>query len=152
WSGAASAANENASSAMRSDKPFDGRDWWTVFHDPLLDRLVQEASAQNLDLQTAALRIAAARTQRAHAGGALYPRVAGSGIAGRTRMSENGPLSGGGSGAGGGGGPPSSTNLFQVGFDALWELDLWGGKRRGVEAADANIESAEQARREAQTS
>src|SRR5262252_7582169 len=152
WSPAASSASADAPSPARSDAPFDGRDWWTVFRDPLLDRLVEEANAQNLDLQTAALRIAAARAQREQAGGKLYPEVSGFGTAARTRLSENGILGSSGGGSSGGGAPSPLTNLFQVGFDALWELDLWGGTRRGVEAATADVESAERARNEAQAS
>jgi NodT family efflux transporter outer membrane factor (OMF) lipoprotein len=136
---------------------FDPNQWWQVFHDPLLDSLVRDAAAQNLDVQTAALRIASARAQREAAGGAAYPQVAGDGVAGRTRMSKNGiagALGGAGGSSGGNGSSSSSsspsltTNLYQVGFDATWELDLWGKVRRNVEATDADIVSAEEARRD----
>ncbi len=142
--------------------PFDGRQWWAVFHDPVLDALVDEAVAQNLDLQATALRIAEARAQRGATASQARPSVSGMGLAGRERMSENGIASSLGGGAAAAGGASSSpapaaapapvSNLFQVGFDATWELDLWGKTRRAVEAADAAIRSAEQARGEAAVS
>lgn len=160
WSPAASAAASPDASSRLVAAPFDGSRWWTMFHDPLLDRLIDEAAAQNIDLQTAALRIASARVQREAAGGAGYPQVAGSAVAGRTRMSSNGIAGalGGGSGSSGAGGasggasggsgsePSIVTNVFQLGFDASWELDLWGKVRRNVEAADAQVDVAEEQR------
>ncbi len=167
WAGApASAASGVASHTVPA--AYDGRLWWSVFKDPVLDGLVDEAVRQNLDLQTAALRIEEARAQLGSAKAAGEPSISGNGIAGRQRMSANGLASaltgqssqGGSSGSGGAGGaaaaqqqaPSSYSDLYQIGFDATWELDLWGKARRGVEAARANIESAEQARGNAQIS
>ena len=136
-------------------RAYDGRQWWSVFKDPILDGLVDEAVRQNLDLQTAALRIEEARAQRGSAAAAGRPSVSGMGLGGRQRASENGftsALAGGAAQQGGSSGgaataaPSPYSDLFQVGFDATWEIDLWGKARRGVEAADAGIVSAEQAR------
>ncbi|HEY4066903.1 MAG TPA: TolC family protein, partial [Burkholderiaceae bacterium] len=85
---AASAPQAGGGASRAVPGAFDGRRWWAVFQDPLLDQLVDEAARQNLDLQSAALRIREARAQRAVAGGAELPSVAGTGIAGRSRMSE----------------------------------------------------------------
>ena len=138
--------------------PYDGARWWSVFQDPLLDGLVDEARRQNLDLQAAALRIEEARAQLGAAAAQGRPSVSGMGVGGRQRSSQNGffsALSGGAQQQGGAPGgaaaqqqaaPSPYSDLFQVGFDATWELDLWGKARRGVEAANASIESAEQAR------
>jgi len=134
--------------------PYDGARWWSVFRDPVLDGLVDEARRQNLDLQAAALRIEEARAQLGAAAAQGRPSVSGMGLGGRQRSSRNGFLSGlaGGGQQGGGAGtaaPPAPSpysDLFQIGFDATWELDLWGKARRGVEAAKAGVESAEQAR------
>jgi len=142
--------------------PYDGARWWTVFKDPVLAGLVEEARRQNLDLQAAALRIEEARAQLGAATAQGRPSVSGMGVGGRQRSSRNGffsALSGGGqqqqAGAGGAAGgsnaaPPAApspySDLFQLGFDATWELDLWGKARRGVEAASAGVDSAEQAR------
>ncbi|MDB5817175.1 MAG: transporter [Rhizobacter sp.] len=145
-------------------KPFDGSRWWSVFHDAELDRLVDEAVAQNIDLQTAALRIAAARVQRDQAADAALPSLAGNGVAGRSRQSANGIAStlGGGSSSSSGsadstGGsaessPSLTSNFFQAGFDATWELDLWGKTRRSVEAADASTRGAQEQRNDAAAS
>ncbi|MDY0747706.1 efflux transporter outer membrane subunit [Paucibacter sp. R3-3] len=130
--------------------------WWTIFGDPVLDRLVRDAAAQNLDIRTAELRIEAARAQTRSAEAARWPSGSGMGLAGRSRASPNGPL-----GALSGGGQQQQpdpqqqqqgslvSDLYQVGFDASWELDLWGGVRRSVEAAKADRESAELAKRDA---
>jgi outer membrane protein, multidrug efflux system len=159
WAGAAPAPADLPSRPVA--RAFDGRRWWSVFRDPVLDGLVDEAVRQNIDLQTAALRIEEARAQRGAAAAQGLPSVSGSGIGGRQRASSNGLASGlggrasqqgsasaGGSGSGGPAAPAPSpySDLFDVGFDATWELDLWGKARRGVEAADAGIASAEQAR------
>jgi multidrug efflux system outer membrane protein len=169
WSPAAERAFDDGLPSRAVAGAYDGRRWWMGFGDPTLDRLVETAAAQNLDLQQTALRIAAARAQRDAAAGARLPNVEGSGLAGRSRMSENGiakALSGGSSGStasnGGGGasgsgaaassGPPSTFNLFQAGFDATWELDLFGKVRRNVQAAEADLRSAEEARRDARVS
>jgi multidrug efflux system outer membrane protein len=134
-------------------RAYDGRLWWSVFKDPILDGLVDEAVRQNLDLQTATQRIEEARAQRGAAAAQGRPSVSGMGLGARQRSSENGLTS-----ALTGGAAPAATapspysDLFQAGFDATWELDLWGKARRDVEAADANIVSAEQARGNAQIS
>jgi NodT family efflux transporter outer membrane factor (OMF) lipoprotein len=163
WSGMASMPDGLPSKPVA--RTYDGRQWWSIFKDPVLDALVDEAVRQNLDLQTAALRIEEARAQRGSAASQGRPSVSGSGIGGRQRASRNGlasALTGGASGQGSPSGgaagatatpaPSPYSDLFDVGFDATWELDLWGKARRGVEAADANIVSAEQARGEAMVS
>jgi NodT family efflux transporter outer membrane factor (OMF) lipoprotein len=163
WSRAGEGAFDTDLPSRAVEGAFDGRRWWSVFNDPVLDRLVAAAAAQSLDLQQTALRIEAARAQRDAAAGAFYPNVEGSGLAGRSRMSENGisKALGGSSGSSGsssgsssssGGAsakPPSTFDLFQAGFDATWELDLFGKTRRNVQAANADIRSAEDARRDA---
>jgi len=165
WPGPASAPADLPSKPVA--RTFDGRRWWAVFKDPVLDGLVDEAVRQNLDLQTATLRIEEARAQRGAAAAQGRPSVSGSGIAGRQRASRNGlasalgggaaqqgASSGGNAGSGGQAAPAPSpySDLFDAGFDATWELDLWGKARRGVEAADASIVAAEQARGNARIS
>jgi len=154
WPAVASPQAEVPSKAVA--RPYDGRQWWAVFKDPILDALVDEAVRQNLDLQSAALRIEEARAQRGSAAAAGLPSISGDGLGGRQRSSPNGPissLSGASSQQGSGGAAPAPySDLFQAGFDATWELDLWGKARRGVEAADADIVSAEQARGDATVS
>ncbi len=156
--GAHARRDADVTSGVDPAAAFDAQ-WWTVFRDPVLDGLVRDAAAQNLDVRTAELRIEAARAQTRSAEAARWPSGSAMGLAGRSRSSPNGPLGAlGGGGASSGGDasqqdqqqqPSLVTNLYQVGFDASWELDLWGGVRRSVEAANADRESAEFARRDA---
>jgi NodT family efflux transporter outer membrane factor (OMF) lipoprotein len=124
--------------------------WWTRFHDPLLDELVRRALAQNLDIESAASRIREARAQEIVAGAAALPEVNAQGSATRQRISENAipvpPGAGSGNGGSGSGGsfglPGAEFSTFRVGFDASWELDLFGRTRRSVEAARARTGAA----------
>ncbi len=105
--------------------------WWRSFNDPALDRLVELAYRQNLPLQIAGLRIMEARAQLGVATGRQYPQVqAVFGSVTATRLSKDVVNVAG-----------FDTNFveYQVGFDAVWELDFWGKYRRGVEAEAANV-------------
>lgn len=112
----------------------DYREWWKVFRDPALDRIIDTAYRQNPGLQAAAVRFMEARAQRGIAQGKLFPQTQQLGV----NLSHN-QLSGN---------TPNLTTFdrfytaFDTGFDALWEVDLWGKFRRGVESADANLEAS----------
>ena len=99
--------------------------WWTLFDDPLLDSLMERAAASNHSLKIAEARIREARAGRTIA--AATVSLGGAAAATQSRRSENTSSSGG------------SQNLFQIGFDARWELDIFGGVKRAVEAADATL-------------
>jgi multidrug efflux system outer membrane protein len=124
--------------------PDDLSKWWSAFHDPELDALVKRALAANLDLQLAASRVRQAREEEIIAGAAEWPALNTNGL-GLNLHSNSNPLSQ--LAAGGGGGPPPATptniKLYSAGFDASWELDLFGGTRRAVEAAQANAEATQ---------
>ena len=131
--------------------------WWTQFGDPLLDQLVAEALAQNFDLQTAASRVREARERETVARAAELPTLNGSANAltlNSNRSSAGGSASGGSGAQGGALGLaiPSHLSLYSVGFDASWELDLFGGARRGVEEARANTEAYRWAERDTRVS
>ena len=111
--------------------------WWTVFNDPQLTSLVERAMQANLDLRMAESRIRQARAAMGIAGADLGPTVDSGASYRRSRT----PLSGDSSGA-------VTTDLFHMGFDAGWELDLFGGVRRGVEASAADLDSAVESRRD----
>lgn len=106
-------------------------EWWLSFDDPLLNALVEHAYQQNLDLQIAGLRILEARAQLGISTGNLYPQQqalgAGFGANGASEHAANTI-----------GGDLNYTDA-SLGFDAAWELDLWGKFRRGVQAADASL-------------
>ncbi|WP_312593638.1 efflux transporter outer membrane subunit [Stutzerimonas nitrititolerans] len=117
--------------------------WWQAFNDVTLDALQQRAFDASPDLHTAALRFAQARAQRNTVAAQRGPDVKASGSAIRQRQSEHGAST---RMIGIIGADPSLTellaepfSLYQVGFDASWELDLWGRVRRSVEAADADV-------------
>ncbi len=126
----------------------DLANWWRSFGDPVLDRLVDQATRDNLDLQTAASRIREARQQEIVAGASAWPTLQADDQASRMHISQNaigglGSLLGGSAGKGSAPGvsapsigfPGADFSTFQLGFDASWELDLWGKARRSAEAA-----------------
>jgi len=125
--------------------------WWQEFHDPELDRLEAQAATGNLDLKAAFLRIVEARSQVQLARSQGLPSLEGTasynreqlGLAGILKSqhvtltpTEEGLV----------GSLEKPLNLYQLGFDASWELDLFGKVRRAVEAADANSLAAAESR------
>ena len=104
--------------------------WWTTLGDPELDALVARAATANLDLRTAGAQLRAARAQRGIGEAAQGP-VAGARAGASTTEVDAG-----------------SSELYSAGLDASWELDLFGGIERGIEAAQADLEAAEEARRD----
>jgi NodT family efflux transporter outer membrane factor (OMF) lipoprotein len=115
------------------------QDWWAVFEDPALSKLIDTSYRQNLSLQVAGLRVMEARAQLGIATGLKYPQSqsVGGGYA-YSRSSINAPplsnlpdnvLQG----------IDRSVGVWSASFDATWEADVWGKFARGVEAADANL-------------
>jgi NodT family efflux transporter outer membrane factor (OMF) lipoprotein len=107
--------------------------WWTVFNDPVLNTLVETAYRQNPSLRTAGARVLEAQARRGIAVGLLFPQQQDAfGSATSNELSENRANRN----------SPGLTRDFddwQVGFDATWELDIWGRFRRGIEATDAEL-------------
>ena len=122
--------------------------WWRVFRDPVLTGLEQQVAAANLDVRTATIRLAESRFQRGITAAAEFPSINGDAKYTRQLYSQNGivsliaPLAGPGFSIG-------AINDYNSGFDASWELDLWGKVRRQVEAADAQVDQAADRRRDA---
>ena len=129
--------------------------WWTLLNDPVLNGLEARLADASLDVAAASARLLQSRAVLRVAGAAEYPTLAGTGSYDRERGSENGilsllgvtpaesqPLSASGSAPLGVAAMPGAKgspayNLYQVGFDASWEIDLWGHVRRSVEEATA---------------
>lgn len=109
-------------------------EWWTVFNDPVLNKLVEEAYQQNLNLQIAGLRILEARAQLGIATGNLYPQ--------QQQLSGGAAAVGGSRNAANSAGGDLHFKDLSSSMDAAWELDFWGKFRRGVEAADAQYLAA----------
>ena len=118
--------------------------WWTRFGDPRLDALVERASAANLDLAAAAARVREARALRDEVAGGRAPAVDARAGYARVGPSDN-TFQGAIAGAGG----FEDYDDWSVGFDALWELDLFGRTGRAIEAAERGVEAAEADRRAA---
>jgi multidrug efflux system outer membrane protein len=137
-------------------------DWWKAFNDPTLSSLVETAVRANLDVRLAEARIRQARASLGVAGGPLWPQInatilydrshspaaavntAGGGVA----VSGSSGASGGGSSGGSSGGIPPFRELFQAGMDGSWEVDVFGGTRRSIEAAGADLQAAVEDRRD----
>lgn len=120
--------------------------WWKVFNDSKLDEIMGLAIESNFDLRIAGARVLEARAQRGVTAAGQYPDVNSSASYERYHTSANalpppppGALT-----------PPLGVtgNLYQAGFDASWELDIFGGVRRAVEAADRDIDAAQEDRRD----
>ncbi|MFH1984464.1 MAG: efflux transporter outer membrane subunit [Pseudomonadota bacterium] len=104
--------------------------WWRTLDDPLLSALMARAVKGNLDLREARARVREARARRGISEAAFYPSVDATGSVSKGRSSEN-------SGSG------KESTLYSAGFDAGWELDVFGGTRRTVEAAQAGLEASD---------
>jgi NodT family efflux transporter outer membrane factor (OMF) lipoprotein len=129
--------------------------WWRQFHDADLDGLEERAAAGNLDLKAAYLRIVEARMQVLAARSQGLPSLNASAAATREQLGLAGIIKSQGIEAGGTtsastqqliSGLEAPVNLYQLGFDASWELDLFGKVRRNVEAAKAQSAGAVEAR------
>ena len=114
-------------------EPADVSAWWTVFNDQVLNTLVETAYQQNPSLRAAGVRVLEAQAQRGIAIGQLFPQQQDAfGNYSRNDLSENKANR-------------NTPNLktpfddWQVGFEATWELDVWGRFRRAIESADATL-------------
>ncbi len=121
-----------------SRRDVDVSAWWASLGDPELDRLVQTALSNNLDLRQAQARISETRSMRDRAAGGYAPTVGSNTSVRRRRQSENGPL------------PIASLpgierdqTIYEAGFDAAWEIDLFGRNRRAMESAEASVQAAQ---------
>ena len=133
--------------------------WWSLFKDPQLTALERRVAGENLDVQAATVRLAESRAQLGVVGAAQFPNFNANGSYTRQKASNLGvfskaPNALGANGASGSttGGVSSSVlnafDVYQVGFDASWEVDLWGRVRRSVESATASVEASAEARRD----
>ena len=111
--------------------------WWKSFNDPELDSLMTKALAGNLEVKMAVARIAQARAERRGTRAELFPSV--NVTAGAQRQENPFP----------GLAPGIKFNLFELGFDALWEIDLFGRQQRRLEAATADLGGAQEEYRQA---
>ncbi|MFD2137710.1 TolC family protein [Novosphingobium resinovorum] len=116
-------------------------DWWKTLGDPHLDALITRALADNTDIRAAEARLRQARAALGEQRANSAPKASASALYAHAHIpganlgsSDSGEESGSSS---------SDLNLYNVGFDASWEIDLFGGQRRAVEAARAQMEGTE---------
>ncbi|AOK27590.1 RND transporter [Burkholderia ubonensis] len=121
---------ERGDSAVQAD-PAQLQDWWRAFRDPLLDRLIAQALDGNQDLAIARQRLLQARAERDQIASRLGPTVSAGGTANALRSSRALDW------------PPGigQSRTYRLGFDASWELDIFGGTRRAIESADAQVDA-----------
>ena len=129
WAGVIQAPEGQPS--VPTAQPAELTQWWKQFDDPVLTQLVEDALKTNLDLQLAVAVLRQARAARGIAVAALWPALTGSAQYQRETTATLSPAA-----------ASPSQNLYQAGFDAAWELDVFGGQRRNVESADANIQAS----------
>lgn len=144
WIGPTGAARAPASQpSVANTQPVEITRWWASFGDPTLDSLVDRSIKWNLDLRIASSRIRQARAARRIAQSGLFPTVDTSAAYRRTGSSTTVPRAGGGTRR-----VDLDRGLFEAGLDAGWEIDVFGGVRRGVEAAAADIQAVVEDRRD----
>ncbi|NEG64637.1 efflux transporter outer membrane subunit (plasmid) [Pantoea agglomerans] len=131
---------QSAMQQRSATRPANFAVWWEGFNDPLLSRLVSDALARNLDIAQASARMAQARAGLGAATAALLPSGNVSGQASRAYQSVETPL----------GQVLSSTpdynrygNAYETNLNAGWEIDLFGGLRRGRQSALADYQASE---------
>ncbi len=113
--------------------------WWRTLDDPILDGLMKRAQQGNLDLKQAQARLSKARAQRRLSDAQRLPTVSLGATAKRSRGSEQA-------------GPGGISTAYVNSLDASWELDLFGGKQRAVEAAEASLQASREALRDVMVS
>jgi NodT family efflux transporter outer membrane factor (OMF) lipoprotein len=128
-----------------TNAPIDLAAWWENFHDAELDSLISRAVLSNPDLQIAQARVREARAQYGIAAANFLPTVDAAGSYARTKTSQHQPVLGSL--------PipanvPFENDVYQAGFDASWEIDVFGGTRRATEAARAGVAASEFGRRD----
>ncbi|RVB77349.1 efflux transporter outer membrane subunit [Mesorhizobium sp. M7A.F.Ca.CA.002.04.1.1] len=125
-------ANWSGQKPTKPAQPARLSKWWQRLRDPELNTLVEEAVAGNLDVATAKAKIREARASYRQSAGTLLPSADGSGSASRNKSAETTS------------GSDATYSEYQAGFDASWELDLFGANRRGVEAAHYGLNASQE--------
>lgn len=129
WQGPAPArAETTAEATTEADEAAVLAQWWTRFNDPLLDQLIAQGLSASPDLRSAQAKLRSARASRDLAAADYYPGLSAS--TGATGSKASPAVSGGSS---------RRTTIYDAGFDASWEPDIFGVVRQDVSAADADV-------------
>lgn len=105
--------------------------WWSVFNDPLLEQYINLAVAHNKDVEIALANVRRARAIRAEQDGVFWPEVGADAGAARAKSANTSTTNNG-----------QIRNTYDAGFDASWELDIFGGNQRASEAAEARVDAS----------
>jgi NodT family efflux transporter outer membrane factor (OMF) lipoprotein len=142
------ASTQAATQPATQPAEVDLRRWWDTFNDPKLNDLIDRGLASNLDVKLAQARVLEARATVQFNVANLFPMVSGSASYTRSQASKNAvSFNGPGTGQAASGFSVGRTNLYQAGFDAGWEIDVFGGTRRAIESAQDSLEAQEESRR-----
>lgn len=123
----------DARAAIPTEAPADMVRWWQSFDDPVLTALIEESAAANTDIRIAESRVREARAMARQSRSGLWPSLDAGTSAGAT---SDVAIDSGRS--------PTNQGLFEAGFDAVWEADLFGGTRRSIDAAEAGVRAEEE--------
>ncbi len=129
--------------SVTNQRPASLTPWWRLFHDPQLEALISEATTANYDVRLAQARLREARAQAGVVRSAWFPALNANGEYARERLSQNTPEGFLARSVG----QSLEQNFFNAGFDMNWELDIFGGNRRAVQAAKADVGAAEESSR-----
>jgi NodT family efflux transporter outer membrane factor (OMF) lipoprotein len=132
---------EGQSTPMLSAQPLPA-DWWRMFQDPVLDRLIADAFAHNTDLRQAVANLRRARAVLSEERAGLLPTTEISGGYTRQRVGADSSSSAAAGASGTGGASHVDFDYYQVGFDASYEVDLFGRVSRSIEAARGDAQAA----------
>jgi multidrug efflux system outer membrane protein len=124
--------------ALKAGGPETNSQWWKIFADPTLDKLIEEAFAKNTDIAVAAARVAEAEAELGFTRSDQFPSVTGTAGRERSRSSER-------SGQFQDGMPLTTTNN-RAGLNVSYQIDFWGKYRRATEAARAELLATQAAR------
>jgi len=128
--------------SIRSSEGADITEWWKKLNDPSLNDLIAHAVANNHDIRIACARVLEARANRGIAQADRLPSIGAGASASALRLSETG-LEAANLPKGAGVSFDPTRELYEGGFDASWEIDLFGRVKRSIEAADAKVEISE---------
>ncbi|MFI4919195.1 MAG: efflux transporter outer membrane subunit [Legionellales bacterium] len=118
--------------------------WWKQLKDPIMDKLIEQALTNSPQIAEAKARVLEARAIRGIVKADFYPQLSGQSFYNRNHGSKNVPV----------GVPPGglgldiNSNVWMLGFDANWELDIFGGTRRAVESTNASLAAAVETQRD----
>jgi NodT family efflux transporter outer membrane factor (OMF) lipoprotein len=106
--------------------------WWTTLNDPVLNELIERALAGNTTVKQAKARVVEARARRGISSAGFFPTLDATGGASRTKADSQASSVG-----------TANGTLYDAGLDSGWELDLFGGQRRALESATAQLGASE---------